>query len=81
VNVFAHECRRYGTAVGSTFSSIFPGSIDRLELNSNVPPDAEAEALAVGAARGLEQALDKLLQMCVATRRTADSEDDQPAVS
>ena len=54
----------YGTGVGSSYATIFPRSVDRLELNSNCPPDPETEALAFGAARGLEQGFDKLLQMC-----------------
>ena len=54
----------YGTCVGAAFATILPRTIDRLELNSNCPPDAEAEALATGAARGLEQGIDKLLQLC-----------------
>jgi pimeloyl-ACP methyl ester carboxylesterase len=59
----------YGTGVGAAYGSIYRDELDRLKLDSNVlPSDPESKELAFGAARGLEQGVDKLLDMCVARR-------------
>ena len=58
----------YGTCVASAYSSSFKNHTKKIMLDSNCPANPEAQGFSTGAARALEQAVDKLLNMCAARR-------------
>jgi len=58
----------YGTMVGAVYASSYPATIKRLVLNSNVMPLADTLTFSTARAKGLDQALWKVLDMCHAQK-------------
>lgn len=57
--------KSYGTYLGATYAELFPDRAGRLVLDGVMPPDATAEEIAIGQARGFDRATRAWAQDCV----------------
>ncbi|EOD07364.1 hypothetical protein EMIHUDRAFT_121140 [Emiliania huxleyi CCMP1516] len=54
----------YGTAVASTYATIFPGTTGRVVLNGNMPPDVDTMEFGTTNAGAMQQAVAYLGRLC-----------------
>lgn len=58
----------YGTLLGAVYADLFPTKVGRFVLDGGVDPNLSGEELALGQARGFEQALSAFVEYCLGSQ-------------
>jgi pimeloyl-ACP methyl ester carboxylesterase len=71
----------YGTYLGTVYASLFPSRVRALVFDGAIDPGADGAAVALGQARGFEQALHDFLADCAGRRSCPFRHDGEPGAA